>query len=199
MLGSAKLRDDRRIDDAIRAHDGPAGRWRPRRRAARTGRRARARARGPQLLLVEVVAQAVQDEGRDEDEGQGEDRHERERHAALEGVGHDHGRPCRSGGRRRCAGFGVGWRRGWAVDHGPARLALGERVPDATDRLDERGPGGVVLDLVAQVADVDVDRLLVLVERLVVAEELQELGSGVDAAGPAGEVAQDLELGRRSG
>ena len=36
----------------------------------------------------------------------------------------------------------------------------------------------VVLDLVAEVADVDVDRLLVLVERFVVAEELEELGPG---------------------
>ena len=43
----------------------------------------------------------------------------------------------------------------------------------------------------------DVDRLLVLVERLVVAQELEQLAAGVDAARAAGQVAQDLELGRR--
>src|SRR6476661_8796662 len=36
-------------------------------------------------------------------------------------------------------------------------LPLGEGVADAADRHDERGHGRVVLDLVAQVADVDVD------------------------------------------
>src|SRR6185436_20186449 len=41
--------------------------------------------------------------------------------------------------------------------------ALGEGVADTTDRLDEGGVGGVILDLVAQVAHVDVDCLLVLV------------------------------------
>ena len=42
----------------------------------------------------------------------------------------------------------------------------------------------------------DVDGLLVLVERLVVAQQLEQLGAGVDPAGARGEVAQDLELGR---
>jgi hypothetical protein len=79
------------------------------------------------------------------------------------------------------------------------RLALGERVPDSSDGQDERRRGRIVLDLLSQVADVDVDRLLVLVEGLVVAQELQQLGSGVDAAGPAGEVAEDLEFRRREG
>jgi len=77
--------------------------------------------------------------------------------------------------------------------------ALGEGVADTPDRLDEDGVGWVVLDLVAEVAHVDVDRLLVLVERLVVAEELQELAPGVDASGPAGEVAEDLEPRSASG
>src|SRR5262245_61754618 len=45
-------------------------------------------------------------------------------------------------------------------------------------------------------ADVDIDRLLVLVERFVVAEQLEELAAGVDAAGPRSEVAEDLELRR---
>src|SRR5215470_1133967 len=64
----------------------------------------------------------------------------------------------------------------------PAASALGEGVPDTSDRQDEGGDGGVVLDLVAQVAHVDVDRLLVLVERLVVAQQLQQLGAGVHAS-----------------
>ena len=76
------------------------------------------------------------------------------------------------------------------------RSALGERVAHATDRQDEGRRRRIVLDLLAQVADVDVDGLLVLVEGLVVAQQLQELAAGVDAARPGGEVAQDLELGR---
>src|SRR5439155_1685288 len=47
--------------------------------------------------------------------------------------------------------------------------ALGEGVADSPHGQDEGWRGGIVLDLLAQVADVDVDRLLVLVERLVVA------------------------------
>src|SRR5215208_4046890 len=75
--------------------------------------------------------------------------------------------------------------------------ALGECVTDASNRHDERRSGGIVLDLVAEVAHVDVDRLLVLVERLVVAQELEQLAAGVDAARPRREVAEDLELRRR--
>src|SRR5689334_14607026 len=75
--------------------------------------------------------------------------------------------------------------------------ALGEGVADTAHRLDERGRRRVVLDLVPEMADVDVDRLLVLVERLVVAEQLEQLAAGVDAAGSRGEVAEDLELRRR--
>src|SRR5690242_8029889 len=59
--------------------------------------------------------------------------------------------------------------------------ALGEGVPDTTHRLDERGRGRIVLNLVPQVAHVDVDRLLVLVERLVIAEQLEQFRAGVDA------------------
>src|ERR1044071_5114963 len=72
--------------------------------------------------------------------------------------------------------------------------ALGERVPDTADRLDEGRMGRIVLELVSKVAHVDVDRLLVLVEGLVVPKEVQELRAGVDAAGLAREVPQDLEL-----
>src|SRR5438552_4001425 len=43
-----------------------------------------------------------------------------------------------------------------------------ECIPDAPHRLDEAGLGGVRLDLVANVADVDVDRPLVGLQRLVV-------------------------------
>src|SRR5262245_60991260 len=74
--------------------------------------------------------------------------------------------------------------------------ALGEGVADTTDREDEARCRRVGLDLLAQMADVDVDRLLVLVERLVVAQQLQELAAGVDPARPRGEMAEDLELGR---
>src|SRR5688572_32572379 len=74
------------------------------------------------------------------------------------------------------------------------RSALGERVADATDGQDEGRRGRIVLDLLAQVADVDVDGLLVLVEGLVVAQQLEELPTRKDAARPGCEVAQDLEL-----
>ena len=79
----------------------------------------------------------------------------------------------------------------------PGRVFTPPRAAGAAARL--RGARRVVLDLVAQVADVDVDRLLVLVERLVVAQQLEQLAAREDATGPGGEVAQDLELGRRSG
>src|SRR6476661_3446025 len=77
------------------------------------------------------------------------------------------------------------------------RSALGEGVADTSHRQDEDGRRRVVLDLVAQVADVHVDGLLVLVERLVVAQQLEQLATGVDTAGSGREMAQDLELGRR--
>src|SRR5262245_19315541 len=53
--------------------------------------------------------------------------------------------------------------------------ALGEGVPGTPDGEHEGRRRGVVLDLVAQVAHVNVDGLLVLVERLVVTQQLQEL------------------------
>ena len=60
--------------------------------------------------------------------------------------------------------------------------ALREGVARAPHRQDEPRAGRVVLELLAQVADVDVDRLLVLVERLVVADQLEQLAPRVDAA-----------------
>ena len=58
---------------------------------------------------------------------------------------------------------------------GSPRSAFGECVSGATDSQDECGRRRIVLDLVAEMADMDVDRLLVLVERLVITEQLQEL------------------------
>src|SRR5262245_44618258 len=80
------------------------------------------------------------------------------------------------------------------MDRPDRSSALGEGVTDTAHRLDERWRGGIVLDLVAQVAHVDVDRLLVLVEGLVITQELQQLASRVHAARPRREVTQDLEL-----
>src|SRR5215218_5936914 len=90
-------------------------------------------------------------------------------------------------------------RSGGAVSggRGADTSALGELVARAAHREDELGQGGIVLDLVAQVAHVDVDRLLVLVQRLVVTEQLEELAAAEDPTRTAREVAQDLELGRR--
>src|SRR4029079_18472366 len=89
-------------------------------------------------------------------------------------------RRSRSGTReRRCAG----------------RSALGEGVADTSHRQDERGRRRVVLDLVAQMADVDVDGLLVLVERLVIAQQLEQLGARVDAGGARRQMTEDLALG----
>ena len=96
-----------------------------------------------------------------EAERQGDDRDER-RQAALERRGHEPARRADRPGRRRA---------------GPGGSALGEGVADTSDRQDERRRRRVVLDLLAQVADVDVDGLLVLVERLVVAQQLEQLAA----------------------
>ena len=107
---------------------------------------------------------------------------ERERQAGLERL--RHGRPALAPVARRgsqpeskrwppARGPCVGCRRS-----GPrtsATSALGELVAGAPDRQHELRHRRVVLDLVAQVAHVDVDRLLVLVERLVVAQQLEQL------------------------
>src|SRR5664279_4527456 len=77
--------------------------------------------------------------------------------------------------------------------------ALGEGVTGTSNGQHEHRHRRVVLDLLAQVADVDVDRLLVLVQGLVVAQQLEQLPARVDPAGTAGQVAQDLELGGGQG
>src|SRR3954447_23068088 len=63
----------------------------------------------------------------------------------------------------------------WPPRASAALSALGEGVADTSDRQDEGRHGRVVLDLVAQMADVDVDRLLILVERFVIAQQLEKL------------------------
>src|SRR4029079_8152788 len=78
----------------------------------------------------------------------------------------------------------------------PVASALGEGVADTPHRQDEHRHGRSVLYLVAQMADVDVDGLIVLVEGFVVAQQLEQLAAGVDTARPGRQVAQDLELGR---
>src|SRR4029078_11281879 len=72
--------------------------------------------------------------------------------------------------------------------------ALGEGVPGAPDGEDERRVARIVLELLAEVAHMDVDGLLVLVERLVVAAQLQQLPAREHPRGALREVAQDLEL-----
>src|SRR5687767_11032182 len=84
-------------------------------------------------------------------------------------------------------------RRGRPTRRSGLSSAFGESVADTSDRQDEGRCGRVVLDLVAQMADVDIDGLLVLVERLVVAQQLEQFGARVDPTGPARQVAQDLE------
>ena len=64
-----------------------------------------------------------------------------------------------------------------SVPCGSATSVLGELVAGASHRQHELRQRRIVLDLVAQVAHVDVDRLLVLVERLVVAEQLEQLAA----------------------
>src|SRR6188472_1517159 len=86
-----------------------------------------------------------------------------------------------------------------AAGSGPrtsATSVLGELVAGAPNGQHELRHGGIVLDLLAQVAHVDVDGLLVLVECLVVAEQLEQLAAREDPPGLAREVTQDLELGR---
>src|ERR1035437_5993563 len=75
------------------------------------------------------------------------------------------------------AGLGVGWfGRFFFFRLRPVAIsALREGVPRATDRQDEPRAGWVVLQLLAQVADVAVDRLLVLVQSLVMAHQLEQL------------------------
>src|SRR4029079_11012315 len=100
-------------------------------------------------------------------------------------------RPWKVRGRSRRS------RRGSRARRSTSRSALGEGVTDTSHRQDEHRCRRVVLDLVSQVADVDVDGFLVLVESLVITQQLEQLGTGINPAGAAGKVPQDLEFGRR--
>src|SRR5881397_732787 len=80
---------------------------------------------------------------------------------------------------------------------GGGASVFAERIADPSHRLDVARLGGIGLDLVSDVADVNVDGALVGFERLVVAHELQELGAGVDPAGLCRQVTQKVELGGR--
>ncbi len=135
-------------------------------------------------LRREVVVEPVDDEDGHHREGQRDDRHERDRQPPLERAWQE---PAEAP----------------PDPHQPAhrmpRSALGEGVTDTPDGQHEPGRRRIVLDLLAQVADVDIDGLLVLVERVVVAQELQQLAAGVHATRSGGQVAEDLELGRGQG
>ncbi len=88
-------------------------------------------------------------------------------------------------------------RSGWMRTAWRSRSVLGERIADPSHRPDVARLGGIRLDLVADVADVDVDGALVRFERVVVvADELEQLGAGEDAARLGGEVAEQVELRR---
>src|SRR5207245_8905513 len=74
-------------------------------------------------------------------------------------------------------------------------LLLGEGIPDPTQRHDVARRGGIRLDLFADVTDVDVDGSLVLLKRVVVAHELEQLSPGVRPARAAREVPEQVEFG----
>ena len=99
---------------------------------------------------------------------------------------------------RRCAGSPRGSKldqSGVDREEGVGSV-LGEGIPDAPHRPDVARLRRVRLDLIADVADVDVDRPLVLFEGVVVvAHQLEQLGAGIDPPGPRGEMAQEVELG----
>src|SRR5215208_1597082 len=71
-----------------------------------------------------------------------------------------------------------------------------ECIAHAPHRPDVARLGGIGLDLVANVADMNVDGPLVGLQRLIVADQLQQLGAGVDATRATGHMAQQVELGR---
>src|SRR5688572_5169898 len=88
------------------------------------------------------------------------------------------------------------WRR--PVGSGRSASVFGEGIPDAPHRRDVAGLGRIWLDLVSDMADVDVDRPLVLLERVVVvAHQLEQLAPRVDAARSGREVSEQVELCRR--
>src|SRR5918994_1679842 len=72
-------------------------------------------------------------------------------------------------------------------------VLVAEAVADAADREDEVGLLGVALDLLAQVADVDVDRARVAVGG-VAPDPREQHVAREDPAGAAGQRVGDLEL-----
>src|SRR2546423_13862926 len=78
------------------------------------------------------------------------------------------------------------------------RLPLGvaEAIPDASHGEQVLGVLGVALDLLAQVADVDVDRARIAVGGIA-PDPCQQHVPGEHAAGRAGERREDLELDER--
>src|SRR5918997_6104406 len=95
--------------------------------------------------------------------------------------------------------FSLGYRRrlvlGQEAEPGfsPKSLSLAENIPDAPRGVDELGVAGVALDLLAEVADVDVHRALVA--ELVAPHPPQERAAREHPAGARGEGHQELELG----
>src|SRR6476659_1370055 len=89
-------------------------------------------------------------------------------------------------------------RRGWTLTAAlRSRSVLGECIADPSHRPDVARLGGIGLDLVSDVADVDVDRALVGLERVVVvADELEQLGTREHPTRLRREVAEQVELGR---
>src|SRR5215217_3600219 len=75
----------------------------------------------------------------------------------------------------------------------PANPFLAENIPDTPRGVDELGVPGVALDLLAQVADMDVHRTLVA--ELVAPHPAQEGAPREHPAGVRGERHQELELG----
>src|SRR5215217_9172845 len=75
----------------------------------------------------------------------------------------------------------------------PANPFLAENIPDTPRGVDELGVPGVALDLLAQVADVDVDRALVA--ELVAPHPPQERAAREHPAGARRERHEELELG----
>src|SRR5918997_2823205 len=95
--------------------------------------------------------------------------------------------------------FSLGYRRrlvlGQEAEPGfsPKSLSLAENIPDAPRGVDELGVAGVALDLLAQVADVDVHRALVA--ELVAPHPPQQRATREHPPGARGERHQKLELG----
>src|SRR3712207_5006043 len=83
-------------------------------------------------------------------------------------------------------------RQGVGPGFSPGALFLAENIPDTPRGVDELGVAGVALDLLAQVADMYVNRSLVA--KLVAPHPAQERAPREHPAGARGERNQQLEL-----